>query len=62
MIRHRRRLKKAEIAILEKEFQKNSDWNYDYQHELGEKLGFSRVKIYKWHYDRLKKAMADGEI
>ena len=33
----------------------NSDWNYQFQVELGDRLGFSRVKIYKWHYDRKKK-------
>ena len=54
--RGHKRFRKDQIAILEREFQMNSDWDREFQKELGDRLGFPQVKIYKWHYDRKMKA------
>ena len=53
----RQRLKEEEIAVLEREFEANSEWDYDFQKELAARLNFSRVKVYKWLYDRKVKEL-----
>jgi len=52
----RRRLKKQEIDFLEDVFQKEPVWNVAKKKWLSAKLGMGRTKIYKWHYDRRRRA------
>ena len=54
--RRRNRLRRVEVAVLEQELlARGSDWPFQVQAELGARLGISRVKVYKWLYDRKKK-------
>ena len=55
----RRRLSKIEMNLLEAEYQKQSDWNIAKTKELSTRLNLSRVKIYKWHYDRKRKEFSE---
>ena len=47
------------MNLLEAEYQKQSDWNIAKTKELSTRLNLSRVKIYKWHYDRKRKEVQD---
>ena len=53
------RIKRARVvkskdcnAALELVYQKTSIWPRKLMIELGKQLGITRVKVYKWHYDR----------
>ena len=50
--RRRRKFNASEQALLEAEFQKNSQWSCELKQTLSERLGVNRLKIYKWNYDR----------
>ena len=51
----RRRLSKSENEFLEKEYQKDPNWDVAKKKWLSAKLGLGRTKIYKWNYDRRKR-------
>ena len=51
----RTRMTKAQLKILEVEFQLHQVWSYDIQNRLANDLGMERVKIYKWNYDRINR-------
>ena len=40
--------------VLQSEFDKNQDWGADKLVELSQRLGLTRTKVYKWHYDRVR--------
>ena len=43
---------------LETEFEKSSDWSKERIQEVANQLDQPRIRIYKWVYDRQKKAKA----
>ena len=43
-------------AVLESEFVLNPTWDYLLTKALSERLQINRIKIYKWHYDRVKRS------
>ena len=38
--------------MLEQEYQRNPNWDLQHTKQLAERFGLTRVKVYKWHYDR----------
>ena len=52
----RRHLSKFEAEFLENEFLKDPIWKVPRKKWLSAKLEMSRAKIYKWHYDRRRRA------
>ena len=56
---HRHRMTKELVSVLEQEFCRSgglaANWELEHQKEIGERLGISRVKVYKWLYDRKRK-------
>ena len=44
-----------ELTILEAEFEKNQNWTTELIHELADRFIVTRRKIYKWHYDRMRR-------
>ena len=59
-MKRRHRLLKVQVAILEQEFQKGNEWDQVFQAEQAKRLGITRIKVYKWHYDRLRKLRKNG--
>ena len=60
LIRNRRKLKKREIAFLQKEFDMNPDWDKAYTTKLAAEIGLSYYKVYKWNWDMKKKSAKSG--
>jgi len=54
-------LTKEQLYTLENAFQMARDWSIKDMKQMANKLGLKRTKVYKWHWDRTKKAMADAE-
>ena len=54
-IKRRQRKGKEQLALLEEEYKKNSQWNRAYMQQLAKKLGFSFSQVYKWHWDQRQK-------
>jgi len=55
LIRNRRKLRKREISFLQKEFEKNPDWDKDYIKKIAAEVGLTYYKVYKWNWDQKKK-------
>lgn len=55
-----RRLNKQEQHYLELEFLKDPNWRRGKIKSLSQHLGVAHVKVYKWHYDKVKKAEVQG--
>ena len=47
----RHKVSQAGLKILVAEYRKNENWDRKKQTELAERLGMSRLKVYKWNYD-----------
>ena len=52
---NRRLLNASETAQLEAEYIKDRNWTRQTMHSFAHRLGISKAKVYKWHYDRKKK-------
>ena len=52
----RERFNPGDTCILEAEFERLVDWNITLIKDLSQKLGVTQRKVYKWHYDRKKRA------
>ena len=54
----KRRVKMTEEqeGILEAEFDKNANWNHELYQKLESRLKTTKKRIYKWNWDRKKKA------
>jgi len=61
LIWKRRKLRKREVEILEKEFEKNPNWTKKYIKSLAEQTGLPYYKIYKWNWDTKRKSSKDSE-
>ena len=55
-IQRRKRMTKEQCEILEAEFQRNPNWTGAQIKEIAQRMQLKRVKIYKWSWDRKKKA------
>ena len=55
-IQRRKRMTKEQCEILEAEFQRNPNWTGAQVKEIAQRMQLKRVKIYKWSWDRKKKA------
>ena len=53
--RQRRRMTRREHQILEQAWCKDPNWTREIIDDLTKRLGISRVKLYKWTWDRRKK-------
>ena len=59
-VKHKRRkLFFPEVMLLETEFSKNNNWTHKEISEVAAKLNFSHAKVYKWHYDRVRREVPD---
>jgi len=56
LIRNRRKLRKREVAFLEKKFELKQEWDKAYINELANEIGLPYYKIYKWNWDMKKKS------
>jgi hypothetical protein len=54
-VKKRKRVTFEQQMILQTEFTKDQEWTVEKMDELGERLNFTRAKIYKWHYDRVRR-------
>ena len=52
----RRRLTQEQIDVLESEYLKDPVWETKQITKLARRLKLNRTKVYKWHWDRKKKA------
>ena len=48
--------------ILEREFQKDPNWDSEKLQSMANMLNLGRTKVYKWHWDRLKKSMLSYRV
>ena len=55
----RRRLTREQIALLETEYVRDSNFSSSRITALATRLQLGRTKIYKWSWDRRKKEIAD---
>lgn len=49
------RINFSQIAVLELQYQKNPKWDTQTINQLASQLGLSHKKVYKWHWERVKK-------
>ena len=52
------RMTMAQSHLLEIEFQRNPNWTSAQVKAIAERMELSRVKVYKWGWDRKKKEIA----
>ena len=64
IIRNRRKLTKNELTFLEQEYQRTQgqDWDKAYITMLAKKISLPYYKVYKWNWDRKKKALQSHRL
>ena len=55
LIRSRRKLRKREIQLLEKEYKKNPNWTKENIQEIATQFNLPYYKVYKWNWDNKRK-------
>lgn len=58
---HRQRLTQQQLSTLENAFLANQKWPLRFMKDMARNLGLKHAKVYKWHWDRLKKAAAEAD-
>lgn len=55
------RLNFNQLTILEQEFSRNADWDRAIVTRLATRLNMTNTKVYKWHWDRVRKEQQDSQ-
>ena len=58
----KRRFTFREKSFLEHAFEADANWSDDRMHALASRLGVKKLKVYKWLFDRKKRAAREQEL
>lgn len=62
MTQPKRRFTFREKSFLEHAFEADANWSDDRMHALASRLGVKKLKVYKWLFDRKKRAAREQEL